>query len=1858
MTDSGVSSRDVITSGVRERANHKTAGQVQDTLSFARAERLLGREYHGRFLIELLQNAADAWRVSKRAGACSVKIVLDPEGPALLVANKGALFPAGVVLSSLGQIGKSTKAQGEAIGHKGIGFKSVLEVSGCPELYSGLQGPSDDGVAVRFDPTAALVLIKELSPDWDSLLAGLDEPARDAVNVVPVLRYPLWLEARPAAVQELASEGFDTVIRLQCTDEDPEAWLDHVRSSFADVTDQILLLLGVFSDVTVDDRLKASLEVIEPVVLTEEAVNPGVERHHVTVRRNGATSSTWQLFRSVHGDRDLAGDLAVGVRTASDVQGSPAAVAAVEGGAAAAFHLFFPTHISSGLPFLLHGYFEVDAARTGFYRGSSAHNQAVLSGLADLVRQAVQHLTKNSFVTAASLVELVAASPKPDDALAAAFRSQALGLLDSVAWIPAAPGAGLPTSATPSDVLVSEMDGCDVHLAASFDAAYVHRNTGLRLPDPQLTSAGLRFVAGRQPDEGSTWERLGQLLRPGAAGPWEVGQEPSRFLALLDLLAYLDVTDRTRTDSLLQGLRGDTDSCVIPVVVGDGTLRMLSVPDPARSQAGQLSTLVMARVRSSSAGDLAPPRSLGVAFLPNGLLTDETQVDRARPLGVRPFTVDNVLDRLNSLPPDHDPGEVLSFLWRLLVRERRSEYGTAASSRLALSSFAPGAMFWCQPGRGDGSENDSSRQRRERLLAQVTLPARDGTWLPAETLAMGADWAAWLRETSGHPDRVVEQRATAYELLEAVSPPAQCLLAGPEKVLPYLVHELAAGDPVDQDTTNSSDPAAEPLVPSREQLAFLLRLGVWETLPVRAYEQRVAEQGAAPPWQALRDELAPELIDALWTFAGKEHSKHQISEDFALAWDVSRPQDEVQQRAIAELIAQASALWHRLRGAAAFCLACSDSGGSHRVRYRTEAEDERRPSTLLLQLRSSAWVPAQRQGLPLGPVSPRTAWWADKVPTGSGLVTSPLRHLTVPVQDLVLPVALRSLVGLQDLESADGTRLEELLLSLRVELKTEPDVPRQSFIGLHRLVYDRLAELEDGRDVLARTDILCELADRIVHVPTSEARHDDGRFAPFRRSFARDVPFAVLARPRTAAAKALGILPFEVDVHRIGHDEGADVTHLLRHATTDRTAELLAILVHHSLGAQTLEPSSQEFETRSRRLQNLVIRQVRDLVLQVSVRGTTLLAQTGEGEHQDLLLEGATTQTPVLFHDFQGDGWEDQLRRRLAEPLATLLENPAYKATFALFLQADTDDERDAVLHELGVAATDLEQIRGRLGAVSEEQRLRHQRWFSAVVNHLRPEATWSPDQPDNDPAVLLRQLQEAGLDAAFAGMLVALGGDGYVRRDCNEGSALQILVANGADLTRLNLQLREIGDEGLVVHVHARLLRDWLRVHQRRLAVVLSRHMGAEGAKTAVQELRAPDELAFILNPSLPDVLGPVSHLLGGHDPDALADTPEAELVRLAGVADLEELDRASVALYSPEEQARALRELARAWRDELIFFGTLLRTTERDPRSSMRLEATRVEAMVGPVPPSPDGLLDVLEKTFHGATALADFTRPLLGSSLLSSGPDRALLLDQANSLGLAVAHAAQVQRALAEPRRALAQDLRRRAASLDDAKVTVKVPPNLVRPTPVTRTDSPVKQVATIKVQDSGKRKKQLGDEGEKWVVAHVVSNLLALTPCERTKAVQGFLTLLASFEGASVHKVRSHAEPVLSDELEEDELVEELAQLVHVSQHSDGFGFDVLGWVPDECGGHRAMALEVKSSADGSFHLSPAEWRLAEKFLQAEQGESYAVLVVRRAAGSDTPAKMDLLTNPVWLHKMGLLDREPDGFVIKYREAERG
>ena len=455
-------------------------------------------------------------------------VVQVTEGPALLVANEGAPMSAEVVIESLGHIGASTKAEGEAIGHKGIGFKSVLELTLTPEIYSGLQQPSP-ALAVGFDPDRAQAKIRGASADWDGLVSGVQGlDGEDDHAAVPVLLFPYWVEQLPAEVADLKERGFDTVVRLPFDERFAgrvglrrDAWLATVRAALDDVSDQILLLLGCFGEVRLEDRLAGSEEVIAPE--WQEASVPigdGTTREVVRVRRNGIPSSRWRLFRrTLPGHANLAGDVAVGVRV-DEGAGADTVLPAIEGQPSAPFHLFFPTRIPSGLPFLLHAYFEVDAARTGFYRGSADRNEAMLAGLAGLVGTAVADAVERETIDLVSLVNRVAEAGEPEDPLARGFRARLLDLLDDVAWVPLQDGDEGERSDLPANVFAARPELLR-RIGGTFPTSYVRRRTRLGLPDDGLSDAALELVMARPSDAPGLWRTIGLLCRPGEDPPWD-----------------------------------------------------------------------------------------------------------------------------------------------------------------------------------------------------------------------------------------------------------------------------------------------------------------------------------------------------------------------------------------------------------------------------------------------------------------------------------------------------------------------------------------------------------------------------------------------------------------------------------------------------------------------------------------------------------------------------------------------------------------------------------------------------------------------------------------------------------------------------------------------------------------------------------------------------------------------------------------------------------------------------------------------------------------------------------------------------------------------------------------------------------------------------------------------------------------------------------------------------------------------------------------------------------------------------------------------------------------------------------------
>ena len=177
-------------------------------------------DYHGRFLIELIQNGHDAHDRSRRDGEIVIHLASDEgDSGTLYVANRGKPFEKANV-KALCEMGLSSKPPGEAVGNKGLGFRSVRHVSDVPQVFSriaeGGLGDVFDGYCFTFAHEAEL----------DPLLP--DEPTRAlARSDLPAFYIPRWIDEVPSVVAGFARRGFSTVIRLTIRD---EAALEVVRT--------------------------------------------------------------------------------------------------------------------------------------------------------------------------------------------------------------------------------------------------------------------------------------------------------------------------------------------------------------------------------------------------------------------------------------------------------------------------------------------------------------------------------------------------------------------------------------------------------------------------------------------------------------------------------------------------------------------------------------------------------------------------------------------------------------------------------------------------------------------------------------------------------------------------------------------------------------------------------------------------------------------------------------------------------------------------------------------------------------------------------------------------------------------------------------------------------------------------------------------------------------------------------------------------------------------------------------------------------------------------------------------------------------------------------------------------------------------------------------------------------------------------------------------------------------------------------------------------------------------------------------------------------------------------------------------
>lgn len=335
-----------------------SAGRLQEDVS---QEAQVAHDYRGRLVYELLQNADDAFAGVPSDNDQALFRLTDSE---LWVANTGRPFTEADVRGLCG-LGASSKTRADgprraSIGHKGLGFKSVLEISDTPEAYS-------EAVSFTLGMGEALRRIELL---WADL-------SRGSVRAVPAMRFPSLLNSPHVYWEELRRRGFNTAFRFPFTERVTEEQRALLAEQLLTLSTTSVLFLKHLEEVVievdttanVDDRqwlLERHRVTPESFVRCGSLVESGLYRVDL-VNRHGDGDSYWIAHNAdVHiGDhRDgLSGPAWEGV----DFSEVSVAVSSEQDPRVAEesrrFHVFLPTQEPALSSVLINGAFTTDLSR-------------------------------------------------------------------------------------------------------------------------------------------------------------------------------------------------------------------------------------------------------------------------------------------------------------------------------------------------------------------------------------------------------------------------------------------------------------------------------------------------------------------------------------------------------------------------------------------------------------------------------------------------------------------------------------------------------------------------------------------------------------------------------------------------------------------------------------------------------------------------------------------------------------------------------------------------------------------------------------------------------------------------------------------------------------------------------------------------------------------------------------------------------------------------------------------------------------------------------------------------------------------------------------------------------------------------------------------------------------------------------------------------------------------------------------------------------------------------------------------------------------------------------------------------------
>lgn len=360
-----------IDENVEERRQVFSASPDDMVASFNR-EKSHARDYHGRELLELIQNADDSG--IHYSGESKLLIHLTDYG--LFVANTGVPFsPDGVKSLMISDNSPKQFLRTQCIGYKGLGFRSVLGWASSVIILSGK-------LSVGFSEDLAsgwLRKLREANHKVDRKVKQFE--AGGITNPISTLSIPRLLSSADDLVNEESRElyregkrilerGYDTVICLLFRD--PVKIGDQVQKQINSLGSEILLFLQFLEKINIESSGKNESLIVER------------REKEIIVNPRGNDSRVWKVFKR---EGEIPSNLLRPEQVFNNKYEIKLAIPD-EPVEVNKLFVFFPTEVRFPFPLIAHATFEVGDNRQHLI--DSDVNRFIAGKLADLMAESAE----------------------------------------------------------------------------------------------------------------------------------------------------------------------------------------------------------------------------------------------------------------------------------------------------------------------------------------------------------------------------------------------------------------------------------------------------------------------------------------------------------------------------------------------------------------------------------------------------------------------------------------------------------------------------------------------------------------------------------------------------------------------------------------------------------------------------------------------------------------------------------------------------------------------------------------------------------------------------------------------------------------------------------------------------------------------------------------------------------------------------------------------------------------------------------------------------------------------------------------------------------------------------------------------------------------------------------------------------------------------------------------------------------------------------------------------------------------------------------------------------------------------------